>query len=85
MDIFTPLVPGHARWPNKWTRARLDQPKIDMGSICTTREVALGAIMIISFADGPPTLDPPTNFWEVLRKWQRMWMWDNLQWVGGDH
>ena len=68
MDIFTPLVPGHARWPNKWTRARLDQPKIDMGSICTTREVALGAIMIISFADGPPTLGPPTNFWEVLRK-----------------
>ena len=37
MDIYTPtLVPGHARWPNRWTRARLDQPKIDMGAICTT-------------------------------------------------
>jgi hypothetical protein len=69
MDIYTPmLVSGHARRPNRWTRARLDQPKIDMGAICTTQEVALGVITIISFADGPPTLDPPTNFWEVLRK-----------------
>ena len=47
--------------------------------------MALGVITIVSFTDSPPTLDPPTNFWEVLRKWQRTWMWDNLQWVGDDH
>jgi hypothetical protein len=42
-------------------------------------------ITIISFTDGPPTHNPPMNFWEVLRKWQRTWMWENLQWVGKDH
>jgi hypothetical protein len=25
---------------------------------------------------------PHWNIWEVLLKWQRMWMWYNLQWVG---
>ncbi len=74
MDIYTPLlVPGHARRANRWTRAQLDQPRIDMGAICTTQEVALGVKSIILFADGPPAQGKPTKFWEVLRRWQRTW------------
>jgi hypothetical protein len=86
MDIYTPsLVPGHARQANRWSRARLDQPRIDMGTIRTMQEVALGVKSIILFADGPLAQEKPTKFWEVLRRWQRTWMWENLQLIGDDH
>jgi hypothetical protein len=86
MDVYSPsLVPGHTRCANRWTRARLDQPRIDIGAICTTWEVALGVTTIISSAEGPPIHKKPTNFWEVLKQWQRTWMWENLRWVGDDH
>jgi hypothetical protein len=38
----------------------------------------------ICYADGPQLATKPSNFWEVLCKWQCTWMWDNLQWVGDD-
>ncbi len=28
---------------------------------------------------------PPTTFWEVLLRWERTWMWDNIQWEGDDN
>ncbi len=28
---------------------------------------------------------PPTLFWEVLQKWERTWMWENIQWVEHDN
>jgi hypothetical protein len=56
-----------------------------MGTICTTQEVALGVKLIILYADSPPAQGKPKKFWEVLRRWQRTWMWENLQWVGDDH
>jgi len=59
--------------------------RTNIGAIFTTREVALGVMTIILFAEGPPTLEKPTTFWEILRRWQRTWMWENLQWVGDDH
>jgi hypothetical protein len=56
MDVYTPsLVPRHAMRANRWTRACIDQPRVDIGAICTTREVALGVMTIILFAEGPPT------------------------------
>ncbi len=85
-DVYTPsLVPRHVRRANRWTRACIDQPRVNIGAICTTREVALGVMMIILFSEGPPTHEKPTTFWEVLRRWQHTWMWENLQWVGNDH
>jgi hypothetical protein len=39
---------------------------------------------IIGHTSNPPVVPPPSNIWEVLRKWQRTWLWDNLQWVGDD-
>jgi hypothetical protein len=54
MDVYTPsLVPRHARRANRWTRALIDQPRVNIGAICTTREVALGVMTIILFAEGP--------------------------------
>jgi hypothetical protein len=31
------------------------------------------------------TEEKPTAFWQVLEKWERMWMWDNLQWEGDNN
>ncbi len=28
---------------------------------------------------------PPTLFWEVLQKWEHMFMWENIQWVGDNN
>ncbi len=39
---------------------------------------------ILSFTEGPCTQHTPTHFWEILEKWQRTWMWDNLKWVGNN-
>jgi hypothetical protein len=36
MDIYNPLlVPGHTRRANRWTCARIDQPRQDFGTMCT--------------------------------------------------
>jgi hypothetical protein len=53
--------------------------------MCTVKEVALGVKSIISYANSPKAATAPSTFWEVLCKWQRMWMWENLQWVGDDN
>ncbi len=42
-------------------------------------------LLIITYAEGLPAHTQPTAFWEVLQKWQQMWMWENLQWVGADN
>jgi hypothetical protein len=39
---------------------------------------------IICHASNPQVISPSSNFWEVLRKWQHIWLWENLQWVGDD-
>ena len=53
--VYTPsLAPGHARHANRWTRASLDQPRIDIGAIYMMQEVASGVMTIILFAEGPP-------------------------------
>jgi hypothetical protein len=31
------------------------------------------------------TVEEPSAFWQVLTKWEQMWIWDNLQWVGDDN
>jgi hypothetical protein len=48
------------------------------------QDVAFGVKAISSYAEGPLPISPPTTFREVLQKWQLMWMWDNLRWVGDD-
>ena len=83
MDIYTPAA-GHVRRANKWQRTVHEIPWRDFGVICSTREEPNGDRSIICSTElpGPPPL--PSDFWEVLDKWQRLWMWDNLTWVGDD-
>ncbi len=75
MDVYIPsLVPRHARHANRWTRARIDQPRVNIGAIFMTRELTLGVMTIILFAEGAPTHKKPTTNWKVLRRGQRTWM-----------
>jgi hypothetical protein len=53
-----------------------------MGAICTVRDAEGGDKAIICHVDEPRVPSSPSDFWEVLRKWQHTWMWENLQWVG---
>jgi hypothetical protein len=41
-----------------------------------------------TWPQGEPTYEDPTEkptlFWQVLIKWERTWMWDNIQWECDD-
>ncbi len=45
----------------------------------------IGEVVIQSQAEEAEIENPPMLFREVLQKWKRMQMWDNIQWVGGDN
>jgi hypothetical protein len=46
--------------------------------MCLVKSAALAVYSIISVAAGPPTPDPPLNFWSVIEEWGKTWMWENL-------
>jgi hypothetical protein len=50
--------------------------------LCTVRDLPGAEKAVVSYADKAPKTPQPTTFWEVLRKWQREWIWENLQWIG---
>jgi hypothetical protein len=82
MDVYaSPSGAGNARQSNWWTCIETDQPRQDMASICMVRDIPGNEKAIISYVDGPQLAPTPSNFWDVLCKWQRTWMWNNLQWV----
>jgi hypothetical protein len=81
MDIYTP-ADGHAHRVNKWQCTIRDHPRRDFGVICLVCGKPNGEKTIICYTDLPPPTLPPTDFWEVLHRWQQLWLWDNLQWVG---
>jgi hypothetical protein len=85
MDVYAPpLGTAAARQPNWWTRIEMDLPRCDVGSICTVKDIPGDEKAVLCYADGPLLIPHPSMFWEVLRKWQRDWMWDNLQLIGDD-
>ncbi len=43
-----------------------------------------GNVSIISLAEEAQESQPMQDFWGVLKKWERMWMWENLQWIGDE-
>ena len=85
MDVYVPAVgDGEGRQPNRWTCSETDQPRREIGSFCTVRDLMGGEKAIICYGDKPHNTTQTVTFWEVLQKWQRNWIWDNLQWVGDD-
>jgi hypothetical protein len=86
MDIYTSAEnQGHTQQGNRWTIPRINQPKFESGMLCTVKEADPGVMAILSFTEGPCTQQTSTRFWEILEKWQRTWMWDNLKWVGNNN
>ena len=83
MDIYTPAA-GQVRRANKWRCTAHDVPRRDSGLICSVRGEPNGDKSIICSTELPVPPSPPSDFWEVLDKWQRLWLWDNLTWVGDD-
>jgi hypothetical protein len=63
----------------------MDQPEFESGMLCTVKEVGPGVVVILSSSEGPCTQHTPTHFWEILEKWKRTWMRDNLKWVGNNN
>lgn len=83
MDVYTQsLVPGFTRRPNCWTRSRIDVPAADNGVLCTVRVAAPAVKAICSYAPRAPAPPVPASFWEVLVKWDCLWLWESVQLVG---
>jgi hypothetical protein len=79
LDVYTPsLVPRYANRPNCWTRSRIVVAREEIGAVCLVKSAALAVYSIVSVAAGPPTPDPPLNFWSVIEEWGKTWMWANL-------
>ncbi len=86
MDIYAPLVAmGNNCNNNRWTCSLRWQPRQDTGYPCLVTTNANGEVAIWLQAEVTHPENPPMMFWEVLQKWKRTWMWDNIQWVGDDN
>ena len=55
------------------------------GQVCTTREVELAVVAIVSNADPPREHMMPTSIKQVLKEWGCTWMWRSLTIVGDDN
>ncbi len=85
MDVYAPPTgAGQTRWPNQWICVDRDQPQCNVGSIYSIQSEQGRDMAIICHPSKPPVIPPPSNFWEVPRKFQHTWLWENLQWVWDD-
>jgi hypothetical protein len=85
MDVYAPTAgDGEERGPNSWTRTTINQPRSDIGMLCTVQDLPGAEKAVVCYADEAPKTPQPPTFWEVLCKWQREWIWENLQWIGDD-
>jgi hypothetical protein len=83
MEVYTPsLVPGYANRPNCWTRSRIGVACEEIGAVCSVKSAALAVYSIIFAAAGPPTPDPPLNFWSLIEESGKTWMWEKLTIIG---
>jgi hypothetical protein len=85
MDIYRPsTAPTYVNRPNFWSRTRVDAPLVEVGEICTTKEVGnIGTHSVLSHSPMPPIKAAPRNFWEAIHGWGNTWLWDNLV-ISGD-
>ena len=85
MDIYeASQVPGFSNRRNCWSRAQWDVPTVINGDLCTTKEVSLAVIALVSHTSPAPTEAAKDTFWDVLLDWGCCWMWEHLQMVGED-
>jgi len=85
MDIYMPsAVEGRTRRGNRWYCIQRGVPHEDKGAICLVKEHGGKEVSVDYRAEEQWISPPPSDFWGVLHKWQRTWMWDNLQWAGNN-
>ena len=71
----------HRQRRNKWMRTEANQTIEKCGEICTT--VLKGDYMTItSISPSSPPLDPSDCLLDVLRRWDCLWMWQSLRFIG---
>jgi hypothetical protein len=75
---------GRTRQAHRWSLVQRGVTRASQDIVCTVSEDGGGEVYICSQAEGPCASGAPQDFWGVLRKWERTWMWDNLQWTGED-
>ena len=69
---------------NRWTRTRIEQKTEQGGQVCTSRDVELAVVAVVSNTDPPREEIIPTKIKEVLKEWGGTWMWKSLRLVGSD-
>ena len=70
MDIYRPsTLPRMENVANRWTRTRIGQEQEVRGLVCTTREVELAVVAIVSNADPPREHIMPIRIKQVLKEW----------------
>ncbi len=85
MDMYLSSdTEGRTRRTNRWSCAQRDVSWLDKGTVCSVSDNGGGDMSIICRAEELWTAPPTLDFWGVLHRWQRTWVWDNLQWVGDD-
>ncbi len=75
---------GRTRRGNRWYCALRGIPREDKGIVCLVSEHGGGDVSVDCWAKESWSSISTLDFWGVLHKWQRTWMWDNLQWIGDD-
>jgi hypothetical protein len=85
MEVYAPTAgDGEERRPNSWMCTMVNQPRSETGMLCTVQDLTGTDKAVVCYAEDAPTTPLPSTFWEVLLKWQREWIWENLQWIGED-
>jgi hypothetical protein len=82
--IYIPSqVPWFERRPNCWTRTTpWNVPCNDNGVICLVRQVNLAVVALSSYSRLALVSPLPATLWEMLVRWDCLWMWDHVQLVG---
>ena len=86
MDIYRPSkLPRMENVANRRKRTRIRQEPEVRGQVCTTREVDLAVVAIVSNTDPPREHIMPISIKQVLKEWGCTWMWRSLRIVGDDN
>ena len=69
---------------NRWERTTPAIPMVEVGRICSVKEVNATTVAITSSTAPASAWETPTHFLDVLAEWGETWMWDSLQMIGDD-
>ncbi len=78
-DLYKPALGEGARTrANHYVCKEEGTAVVPRGGPCSIKEAGEGIIKMISIADNPPLIEPPSTFRQVLIEWGHTWMWEGL-------